>query len=160
MRIDQVTPHFLPDVGGVESHVHHLVRYLLSRGHEVVVHTSQHSPGRTRLPQAEVIDGIMVRRYRDAVRLGYYATVFRPEIRGADLVHLHGYGHWSNDWSARRGAASVPIVYSLHHGLANPSPTPMAALRRDVYDRFIGFPTLRKSNLLVAASQADVEWLH
>ena len=159
MRIDHVTPHFLPDVGGVESHVHQLARYLLSRGHEVVVHTSQHSPRRTRLPPAEVIDGITVRRYRNAVRLGYYATVFRPEIRGADLVHLHGYGHWSNDWSARRASGSFPVVYSLHHGLANPSPTPMAAFRRDVYDRLIGFPTLRKSNLLVAASQVDVEWL-
>ena len=159
MRVHQVTPHFAPDRGGVERYVLRLGRFLVARGHEVVVHTSQRSQMGTILPERDEVDGIEVRRYPNLLRLGYYWTLFRPEVEGADLVHLHGYGLLANDSTAKRTHGALPVVYSLHHGLARSEPTAAASLRRSLYDHALGFRTLRRCDALVCNTPADRSWL-
>ena len=39
MRILMVSDFFLPNIGGVESHIYHLSQNLIERGHYVVVYT-------------------------------------------------------------------------------------------------------------------------
>ncbi|MGI0147946.1 MAG: glycosyltransferase, partial [Thermoplasmata archaeon] len=97
MQIHHVVPHFFPEKGGAETNLLGLARYLVTRGHEVVVHTSARSLLGQPLPATETVDGITIRRYRPSYRLGYYATLLRPDVRGADTLHLHGYGFLTND---------------------------------------------------------------
>src|SRR5438132_2635828 len=115
MKIHQVVPHFAPEKGGAETHVLGLARYLVGKGHEVVVHTSQRTLAGDALPANSTLDGIQIRRYRPVVQLGYYATLLRPRIERADLVHLHGYGFITNDWVAGKIRASTPMVRSEEH---------------------------------------------
>lgn len=159
MKIHHVVPHFYPERGGVESNVLGLARHLTKQGHEVVVHTSSQSIGGSPLPPTETIDGIAIRRYRPTLQLGYYATVFRPDVRNADVVHLHGYGSLTNDRVARAVAEESPIVYSLHHGVAQPAPSLAAALKRRLYDVAQGRTTLHLAAAIVCASNPDRDWL-
>ncbi len=159
MRIHHVTPHFHPEKGGVETNVLGLSRYLVERGHEVVVHTSQRTLLGSVLPAEEALDGIRIRRYRPLVQLGYYATLLRPRIEGADVVHLHGYGFLTNDSVARKVHRTLPIMYSLHHGVAQPAPTTGARVKRALYDPLLGRRTLRRADAIVPASEPDRQWL-
>src|SRR3972149_5614866 len=152
MQVHHVVPHFHPEKGGVESNALGLARHLTGRGHRVVVHTSARATSGDLLPPAGTIDGIEIRRYRPSLRLGYYTPIFRPDGRGADIVHLHGYGFLTNDRTARSVRGAIPIVYSLHHGVAQPAPSLRAAWQRRIYDRWQGLATLRLSAAIVAPS--------
>ena len=159
MKIHQVVRHFAPEKGGAETHVLGLARYLVGKGHEVVVHTSQRTLAGDALPANSTLDGIQIRRYRPVVQLGYYATLLRPRIERADLVHLHGYGFITNDWVAGKIRGSTPMVYSLHHGVAQPAPTAGARVKRAFYDALFGRRTLRRVQAIVLASESDRRWL-
>ena len=159
MRIHHVVPHFAPEKGGVETNVLGLARYLVKEGHEVVVHTSARTILGETLPAESTLDGIVIRRYRPRIRLGYYATLFRPRIDKADIVHLHGYGFVTNDRVARMIRGGAPLVYSLHHGVAQPAPTVGARTKRALYDSLIGRRTLRRVDAIVPASDTDRRWL-
>jgi glycosyltransferase involved in cell wall biosynthesis len=159
MRIHHVTPHFYPEKGGVETNVLGLARYFVGRGHEVIVHTSQRTLDGSILPMQATMDGIRIERYRPLVQLGYYATLLKPKIEGPDVVHLHGYGFLTNDSVARKVPRSAPIVYSLHHGVAQPARTPAARVKRALYDPLFGRRTLRRANAIVPASEPDRRWL-
>src|SRR5712692_7812710 len=159
MKIHHVVPHFVPEKGGVETHVLGLARYLVGRGHEVVVHTSQRTLLGESLPAESTLDGIQIRRYRPLVHLGYYATLLRPRVEGADVVHLHGYGFMTNDRVARKVRGRIPLVYSLHHGVAQPAPSAGARVKRALYDPFVGRRTLRRVDAIVPASESDRRWL-
>jgi len=159
MKIHHVVPHFAPERGGVETQVLGLAHYLVGKGHEVVVHTSERTLAGDELPPDSILDGIRIRRYRPVVQRGYYATLFRPRVEGADVVHLHGYGFMTNDWVARKIRGSIPMVYSLHHGVAQPAPTWGARVKRGFYDPLVGRKTLRRVDAIVPASGADRRWL-
>ena len=154
-----MAPHFAPDQGGVERYVLRLSRFLVAQGHEVVVHTSRRSQSGARLPERDEVDGVQVRRYPNAFRLGYYWTLFRPRLDSGDVAHLHGYGHLANDWTARKVHGTLPVVYSLHHGLARTEPTKLSALRRRVYDRAVGLRTLSLCHAVICNTPADRDWL-
>jgi glycosyltransferase involved in cell wall biosynthesis len=160
MKIHHVVPHFYPEKGGVETAVLSLAQHLVGGGHEVVVHTSRLRTAGEVLPAVAAHQGIRIRRYRPVVRLGYYTTLIRPRIDDADVVHLHGYGYLGNDWSVRHATRTgIPSAYSLHHGVARREPTVVAAGRRALYDRMIGFRSLRRATAIVAASHVDRDWL-
>ncbi len=159
MKIHHVVPHFYPEKGGVETHVLGLARYLVAHGHDVVVHTSQRTLLGEGLPSESTLEGIQIRRYRPLLQLGYYATLLRPRVEGADVVHLHGYGFLTNDRVARRVRGTIPTVYSLHHGVAQPAPSEGARVKRAVYDSFFGRRTLRRVDAIVPASESDRRWL-
>jgi glycosyltransferase involved in cell wall biosynthesis len=159
MRIHHVLPHFYPEKGGAESNLSGLARYLAGRGHEVVVHTSRRTIQGGLLPERDELDGVQIRRYRPSLRLGYYATLFRPAVRDADVLHLHGYGFLTNDRVVRTARGSIPAVYSLLHGVAQPPPTATARAKRAVYDRVVGLRTLRQAEAIVPTSEADRPWL-
>jgi D-inositol-3-phosphate glycosyltransferase len=159
VRVHHVVPHFHPDTGGVETHVLRLSEFLVERGHEVVVHTSSRSYTGSVLPARGTIGNVEVQRYPPRFRLGYYATLFRPRIDAGDIVHLHGYAHLTNDWTARRVRGRIPTVFSLHHGVAQPAPSFGSRVKREVYDPLIGRKTLAIVDAIVAASEPDRRWL-
>ena len=140
-----------PEKGGAESNLLGLARYLAGRGHEVVVHTSRRTIQGGLLPERDELGGIKIRRYRPSLRLGYYATLFRPAVRDADVLHLHGYGFLTNDRVVRPARGSIPAVYSLLHGVAQPPPTATARAKRAVYVvSHVDVPPPKKDDVIAA----------
>src|SRR5437667_10189279 len=62
-------------------------------------------------------------------------------------------------WVARKIRGSIPMVYSLHHGVDQPAPTWGARVKRGFYDPLVGRKTLRRVDAIVPASGADRRWL-
>ena len=158
MKIHYVAPHFHPEIGGVEDHVLRLSRHLVVEGYEVTVHTSRITLGGTSLPPEEVLDGIMIRRYKPGLRLGYYATTFRPRIGEGDILHCHGYAFMPNDFAIRHYGGRMGTVFTTHHGVRMTPPSLRARLLRRIYD-IRGLATLRKADRVFTSSKDDRQWL-
>ncbi|MCJ2541062.1 MAG: glycosyltransferase, partial [Candidatus Thermoplasmatota archaeon] len=59
MKICMVAPYYAPHIGGVESHVHDMAKYMVDQGDHVTVLTSRYDK---HLPRLERREGIIVRR--------------------------------------------------------------------------------------------------
>lgn len=116
VRIHIVTPHFHPVIGGVETHVHKIAKGMVDRGHEVTIHTSIFAPDGNRLKEKENLEGISIRRYKPVIHLGYYRSLFVPKIARCDLIHMHAYGHLTNNYVTFRYKNKYPLVLTPHHG--------------------------------------------
>lgn len=96
MKIIQVCPRFLPDIGGIETHVYEISKRLCKghevKGHEVLVYTTDPSG---RLPSEETIDGIKVRRFKSYAPSESF--FFSPGLYSAlkkescDILHVHSF---------------------------------------------------------------------
>lgn len=88
--------YYPPEVGGLESHVHHLARGLVRLGHRVTMVTSRSVTGS---PREERVEGVDVRRtwmpFRGPVGWTLHALASTPSLwrtaREADLVHAHTF---------------------------------------------------------------------
>jgi len=158
MEIHHVTPHFYPEIGGLEDSVLRFATWQASRGWKVIVHTSSAAATGELLPPEGVVEGVRIRRYAPTIRRGYFRTLFRPDLRGADIIHLHGYAVRTNDRVVRT-AGRVPLVFSLHHGVRMPHERLGTRILRWGYDAFVGVPTLRRVERIIAATNGDVPWL-
>lgn len=121
MRIVLTAVRYSPAPGGAESHVAALAEGLRSRGHEVVVHTSdlhtEYPFARRDLPTE--VNGVRVVRHR-ARRLAGAWTIL-PDLARAlaredyDIIHAHSYGYHHTIVSARAAARAVkPFVFTPH----------------------------------------------
>ncbi len=83
-----VSPYYAPHVGGVESHVRDLARYLVRQGDSVTVLTSRFS---SMLPALERREGVVVRRMPtllNVLRTPLMPSVYREVMKGGwDVVH-------------------------------------------------------------------------
>lgn len=153
MRIDFVAPRYHPVVGGIEQALSQLAHGLQDRGHPVTLHVLRHE--RSLAPE-ETVEGIPVRRYPPARRLGYYTTLFRPRLEG-DLIHLHGYAHATNGPIIRRHLRQRPILLSTHHGARFPK-GPLGRLYHALYNTLQGLPQARRIDALLTPTAYDAEW--
>lgn len=115
--------YFPPEVGGLESHVFHLCRALVDKGHQVEVVTSRSRPG---VPHHEVVDGIRVWRTWFPARnaagwtlhsLGSISRT-RTQARDADVIHAQAFPSVVPGILARRvGGAPLVATYHTSHFL-------------------------------------------
>jgi len=154
-RVLMVTPRYLPDVGGVETHVHEVSRRLAADGLDVTVLATD----RTRsLPAAERSAGVEIRRVPAwPARRDYY---FAPRVFGAiregrwDVVHVQSY-HTLVPPLAMAAAlrSGMPFVLTFHGGghsshlRSRVRPGQLLALR----------PLLARAARLVAVAEFEVE---
>jgi glycosyltransferase involved in cell wall biosynthesis len=147
------TPRFLPDMGGVETHVAEVSRRLAAAGTEVTVACADITDGRA---PRETIDGVEVVRLRSHPRERDWCFV--PQMGrlvaggGWDVVHVQSY-HTLLAPLAMAAAlrAGIPYVVSFHAGGTS------ARLRgavRPLQQRALG-PLLRRAARLVTL--ADFE---
>lgn len=118
LRLLMVTPRFLPDSGGVETHVYEVGRRLARAGVALTVLTTDRTGA---LPPSEDIDGIAVVRVRAHPRSWdlYLAPGLGAAIArlGGDVVHVQSY-HSLVAPAAMLGAlrARIPYVVTFHSG--------------------------------------------
>jgi glycosyltransferase involved in cell wall biosynthesis len=86
-----VTPRFLPEVGGIETHVAEVTKFLAAAGHSVTILTTDRSGS---LPREQDVNGVkIIRRSAWPRNSDYY---FAPELcaeifrRKCDIVHIQG----------------------------------------------------------------------
>lgn len=125
MRIHIVAPHFHPVTGGVETHIYKIAKGMVDRGHKVKVHTSVFTPEGARLNPKGKLDGISISRYKPALHLGYYRSMFVPKISDCDLIHMHAYGHLTNNYVISKYKDRYPLVLTTHHGPEMPRDGPV-----------------------------------
>lgn len=154
-RVAMVTPRYAPFVGGVETHVQEVSRRLIERGVAVSVLTIDETG---RLPLAEVVDGVRVRRYPANAPGGFSTALRRDVISRApsfDLVHVQGV-HTALPALALDAArrSQLRSVLTFHTG-GHSSRLRNAA--RDVQWQALR-PLLRRVDRLVAVCEYEVDY--
>lgn len=118
LRILMVTPRFLPEMGGIETHVNEVGRRLVEAGHQVSVLTTDRSGER---PVSEAMSGMRIQRVRAYPRGGDYylaPALWRAMMAAeADIIHVQGY-HTLVPPLAMLAALRkrVPFVITFHSG--------------------------------------------
>lgn len=148
-----VAPRFHPVTGGIETHVRHVGERAVERGHDVTVHCLRHDED---LPAEDAVGAIAVRRYDPTIEIGYYTTLFDPEIPDDGIVHLHAFGHLTNDRVLARHDRSR-VLLTTHHGVTFPT-GPIGGIYHALYRRW-HLPKLREVFRVVAINAADRERL-
>lgn len=160
---------FPPAIGGSETHVHLLGKYLVQAGHDVTVLTTT-SVGKSQkaskrlLPGEEIIDGIRVRRfdikfgYRAFLHVPGIAATLRREVDEFDIVHAHCYNVTLTPLACQEAARSgVPIVVTAHD-LAAPDRLPLLPrVLKWTYDRTLGRRLLQRASRLIALTPRQIE---
>ncbi|HUR68345.1 MAG TPA: glycosyltransferase family 4 protein [Candidatus Thermoplasmatota archaeon] len=121
MKVVLAAVRYPPAPGGAETHVAALAEGLVSRGHDVVVHTSdlftEYPFSRRELPS--LVNGVRVVRHR-ARRLAGAWTIMPDMPRAlreerAEVFHAHSYGYYHTIATARAAArAARPFVLTPH----------------------------------------------
>jgi glycosyltransferase involved in cell wall biosynthesis len=154
MRIAIVAPYYAPHVGGVESHVHDLARYMVEHGDDVTVITSQFS---RHLPSHERRQGIVVRRVPTtfvALRTPFMPSVHNVVLKGDwDLVHSHQPPPFTSYFACTAAnAKGVPHVLTYHcdDEITVPALGPVIVA---LYRATLGRYTLSHSDQVVVSTQ-------
>lgn len=172
MKILQVTPTFVPSkFGGTKKLSYELSKTLVTRGHKVVVYTTDADIGNSRLSNTcgiKDVDGIKVRYFRNPSNLfAYKYRLFLPagmvrvakrEIGDFDIIHLHCHRSFQNiviHYYARK--YRIPYVLDAHGS------TPRTAGRKRfkwllkwLFDVAFGCRILRDASKVIAETEVGV----
>lgn len=152
-RVVVATTRCLPDIGGIESHVHEVTTRLQGRCGSLEVLTTDRTG---RLPARGEVGGVAVRRFRAHPRSrDYYASpgLFAALLRArADVVHVQGV-HTLVPPVAMLAAIlrRIPFVVTFHTG---GSSSRLRARSRGLQWRLLA-PLLRCAARLVAVSRHE-----
>jgi glycosyltransferase involved in cell wall biosynthesis len=156
LRVLMVTPRYLPDIGGVERHVHE-VATRLSANAQVAITVLTTSDERN--PRAiEVVDGVEVRRVRGrpAGRDWRFAPGLIPVIAdgGWDVVHVQSYHTFVAPLAMASAARRrIPYVLTFHGGGHS---VRLRHLARGVQRRALR-PLIARASALVAVAQFEID---
>jgi glycosyltransferase involved in cell wall biosynthesis len=159
LRVLMVCVRYLPELGGMETHVREVTRRLSALGGlDITVLATD----RTRsLPQHEIIDGIKILRVpswprnRDYYLAPHLPAVVRQPDRW-DLIHCQGI-HSPVPVTAMLAAkrAAIPYVVTFHTGGHSQQ---LRNMLRSTQWRLVG-PLLRDASALIAVSRFEAEKL-
>ena len=118
LRILMVAARYLPEMGGIETHVHEVSKRLVALGHSVAILTTDRSG---RLPAEEISSGVTVRRVNAWPRgRDYYLApgIVREIMRSDwDLVHVQGCHTFVPPLAMLTARTrGVPYVITFHSG--------------------------------------------
>ena len=153
MRIVQVSPWFLPHLGGVESHVYSLSSELVRRGHEVEVLTSKH---RKDVPEREMMNGFAVTRLKPMTTI--LRTPVVPSIRRllkereVDVFHAHSPPPLAAYYASKASVLTkMPFVLTYHCDIEIPSI--FGIIIEEIYRRTFGGRTMRRASRIIVTTE-------
>jgi glycosyltransferase involved in cell wall biosynthesis len=155
LRVLMATPRFLPETGGVETHVYETSRRLAAAGVEVTVLSTDAGGG---LARRETIEGVQIVRVRAHPRHSDYrlAPGLGSVVRGGrwDLVHVQSY-HTLVAPHVMMAAlrARIPYVLSFHAGGHSAR---IRAAARPLQQRVLG-PLIRRAARVVVLADFEVD---
>lgn len=156
MKIVQITPYFLPHIGGIERYVYNLSKYMIARGHSVDIITSA-------IPESlseEVIDDIRVFRYPclgeplgNPIITGIFSL--QKQLSQYDVIHIHGI----YTYLAFRTVMNIDVsihqrVILTHHGRVV-YPKSIKNLFPKIYENTIIRYILNRVGRVVVLSDSD-----
>lgn len=154
-RILMVTPRYLPDVGGVERHVHEVSRRLVTRGASVTILCTDRTGRR---PRVDGQDGFEIRRVRawPETRDYYLAPGLWREMarRRWDVIHVQSYHTFVAPLAMVRALSlRTPFVLTFHGGghSSRVRHSLRATQRRSLA------PLLRRADRLVGLARFEAE---
>lgn len=181
MRILFVINRFYPAIGGAETHVYLLSKYLVKNGHEVTVYTTNSlsskditnlslvppfiKPGESKKKCFdETIDGFSIKRFDLKFRywsFNWIPNMFRElknNINDFDIVHAHGY-HISTSLIACYYAKKYgkPFVLTGHDLIIPDNLSPDAKIFKKIYDAIFGKYLLNNTGKLVALTSDHIQ---
>lgn len=158
--------YFHPVIGGAETHVFHLSKNLVERGHEVFVLTSDCTPTNSGHPLAksEEIGGINIRRFK-TLNLGAGLRIWQGLAREIlqlqpDIIHAHSIGFPHSDVCALLSKIKrIPSVATTHGALGIGDSAHKENMRRRIWANIVTRHTLRFFNRVIAISPAEKSWV-
>jgi glycosyltransferase involved in cell wall biosynthesis len=167
MNILQITKYFYPAVsfGGPIQTTYNLSKYLVKRGHRVVVYTTDAldicSNAKIK-EEYQLIDGIEVFYFRSIAKLfaGIFITpnmihALRKNISTFDVVHLHEYRTFQNIAFYYLNRNRVPYVLSCHGEFSYQKESLDWFLLRRVFESSFGKKLVKGASTLHALSQFE-----
>jgi len=155
LRLCIVAPFYAPHIGGVESHVHDLAKYMVDQGDDVTILTSRYD---RHLPALERREGVVVRRVPtifSALRTPFFPRVHQEVLDGDwDLVHSHTPPPFTAYFACTAAnARGIPHVLTYHcdDEITLPAVGPaLVALYRESLGRY----TLSHSDHVVVSTES------
>ncbi len=157
MKILQISALFTPHIGGIETHVYTLSRYLVKKGHDVTVFTSK-------LPKTqnyEMIDGIKVHRFRNIwsplnnqVVPGIFFRLLK-KAEEFDLIHVHGHLQFTSNVAAlNKKIGGRPLVMTSHGTVEYED---WRGIINRVYNASVGKLTVKSADKIIALTSRQAK---
>jgi glycogen(starch) synthase len=166
LKVLTATIRYLPSPGGVETHAHEVGKELVSRGHQVRVHTSdllREHPFEHMEEAPDSLDGVEIVRHR-AYRWGraIHVATMPGELamlrEPADVLHTHSFGYvHTNLMALRKRLRGTPMVLTPHY---HPPETMegiwVRQLVRRFYDENIANWVFDQADAIIAVSRTEL----
>lgn len=162
MRVLQVTERYSPAIGGVETHVFNLTRELHKLGLQLTVLTTnllttkplrRFDLSKVSATAREGVIRVLRNRAYEVLPLrqglGLVSLGMLKHIRGVDLVHAHGYGHFPTYLAPFCKLRKIPVVITTHSDIGGFS------LRKKFFDAVVPKITLRYASRIIALSNHE-----
>lgn len=154
--------YFQPVIGGAETHVFHLSKNLVERGHEVFVLTSDCTPINNYHPlvSREKTNGIHIRRFK-IFNLGAGLRIWRGLVREIlqiqpNIIHAHSIGFPHSDVCALVSKIKkIPSIVTTHGALGIGDSAHKEDIRRKIWASIVTRQTSRFFNRIIVISPAE-----
>jgi len=154
--------YFHPVIGGAETHVFHLSKNLVKRGHEVFVLTSNCTPTNNYpgFASSEEVNGIHIRRFK-TFNLGAGLRIWRGLIREIlqlqpDIIHAHSIGFPHSDVCALLSKIKkIPSIATTHGALGIGDPAHKENIRRRIWASIVTRQVLGFFDRIIVISPAE-----
>jgi len=153
MKVALVLLGFHKELGGYGSHVYNYAREL-SKKHDVTVLSSTYSPAGLMKPGLRREGGVKVLRFKSIVK-GITPGLFN-HLRNSsyDIVHVYGYQSFQ-PLICLLAVKGKPLIFTpFYHPFGEHN-----IILRKLFDLFVGSYSIRKSDLIIAQSSVEKEFL-
>ena len=156
MKIGFITPFFSPVAGGSAKGPYYLAKYLVKKGHEVFIFTSNFGRNLAKFPDEKDL-AIIESKIELKVFNLFYTSSLRSELESSnklDILHLHNFRTYQNYVAysyAKR--TNTPYILQAHGSIPRIGKKELKWL----YDVFFGYRLLRDASKVIALTQVETD---
>jgi len=156
MKIGFITPFFSPVAGGSAKGPYYLAKYLVKKGHEVLIFTSNFGRNLAKFPDEKDLAIIESKIELKMFNL-FYTSSLRSELESSnklDILHLHNFRTYQNYVAysyAKR--TNTPYILQAHGSIPRIGKKELKWL----YDVFFGYRLLRDASKVIALTQVETD---